>query len=389
MSADLDNNQSVVPTNPVSRRDFLKIAGVAGAALGMGAGLGGVLAACGEEETTTTTAGSTTTTAAATTTTAGATTTVSAEAEVGREIKIGWAIPVTGALAGFAIPSEFIIKEFQDNVWKDGMVLGDGKKHPINCIVADTQSDTNRASQVAGDLLNNTKVDIIGANGADDTVDPVAVQAETLGVPCLTCGSPNNGWYKALGNPTPGPKWCYHFCFTNDQFGHAFVGMWDTMPTNKKVAWLMLNSAAGINYNDPEGPRPPIEEAGYEIVDTGYFEFGTSDYSAEISAYKKAGCDILMAVIFPPDSSRIDPALLEAGGGDQLVERGAGVAPLVEDGPRPCSRIRCRVTRPSGAASPVGRSRGGRVGHGGLRVEAGRAGSGWTADRIEKTERSV
>ena len=40
----------------VSRRDFLKIAGIAGATVGVGAGLGGLLAACGggTEETTTT-----------------------------------------------------------------------------------------------------------------------------------------------------------------------------------------------------------------------------------------------------------------------------------------------------------------------------------------------
>ncbi len=49
----------------VSRRQFLKMAGVAGAALGIGGGLGGLLAACGEEESTTTSAaGETTTTAA-------------------------------------------------------------------------------------------------------------------------------------------------------------------------------------------------------------------------------------------------------------------------------------------------------------------------------------
>ncbi len=40
----------------VSRREFLKIAGIAGATIGVGAGLGGVLAACGEEKPATTTA---------------------------------------------------------------------------------------------------------------------------------------------------------------------------------------------------------------------------------------------------------------------------------------------------------------------------------------------
>ena len=48
---------------PVSRRDFLKMAGVAGAAVGLGAGLGGVVAACGGAEETTTTAAPTATTA--------------------------------------------------------------------------------------------------------------------------------------------------------------------------------------------------------------------------------------------------------------------------------------------------------------------------------------
>jgi hypothetical protein len=64
----------------VSRRDFLKIAGVTGAVVGVGGGTGGLLAGCGSG-TTTTTAATTATTAAAggaTTTTAAAETTTSA-----------------------------------------------------------------------------------------------------------------------------------------------------------------------------------------------------------------------------------------------------------------------------------------------------------------------
>ena len=49
----------------VSRRDFLKIAGVAGATIGAGAGLGGLITACGSGTTTTTAAAATTTTGAA------------------------------------------------------------------------------------------------------------------------------------------------------------------------------------------------------------------------------------------------------------------------------------------------------------------------------------
>ena len=75
----------------VSRREFLRIAGLAGATIGLGAGLGGVLAACGEEETTTTAAGETTTTAAGetTTTAAGETTTTAAGTTVSLITKPG------------------------------------------------------------------------------------------------------------------------------------------------------------------------------------------------------------------------------------------------------------------------------------------------------------
>ena len=86
----------------VSRRQFLKVAGVAGATIGVAGGLGGLVAACGgtEETTTTTAAPATTTTAAGATTTtaAGATTTVSAAAEMGREVKIGFVTPLTGRI---------------------------------------------------------------------------------------------------------------------------------------------------------------------------------------------------------------------------------------------------------------------------------------------------
>ena len=84
---------------PVSRREFLKYAGVAGGVVAVGGGLGGLIAACGDE-TTTTTAGATATTAGATTTTAGATTTTAAA-----ETTTTVASVVTGGLARHIVPA--------------------------------------------------------------------------------------------------------------------------------------------------------------------------------------------------------------------------------------------------------------------------------------------
>jgi hypothetical protein len=122
----------------VSRREFLKIAGIAGATIGAGAGLGGLVAACGEEETTTTTAGgATTTTAGATTTTAAGgetTTSVATGGEVGREVKIGWVTMTTGVFAGLSEPDDFLLQQAKDTIG-EGLVGADGMTHPITWVV--------------------------------------------------------------------------------------------------------------------------------------------------------------------------------------------------------------------------------------------------------------
>ena len=180
-----------ISTESISRRQFLKIAGVAGAALGVGAGLGGLLAACGEEETATTTAtaGATTTQATTATTAPASTTTVSVSDEMGREIKAGLVMPETGALAAFGIADVWCTKMATSAIG-DGMVLGDDKRHPVNVVARARQSDSNRASQVAADLIQNDNVDLLMGSTTPDVTNPAADQAEALGTPFISSYSP-------------------------------------------------------------------------------------------------------------------------------------------------------------------------------------------------------
>jgi peptide/nickel transport system substrate-binding protein len=78
----------------VSRREFLKYAGLAGGMIGLGGGLGGLIAACGGDETTTTAAGATTTTTGGTATTMPIETTTTAAAG-----------PVTGGIVRHVVPA--------------------------------------------------------------------------------------------------------------------------------------------------------------------------------------------------------------------------------------------------------------------------------------------
>ena len=47
---EVTRNRKLAAVPVVSRREFLKLAGIAGAAVGLGAGLGGLVAACGCSE---------------------------------------------------------------------------------------------------------------------------------------------------------------------------------------------------------------------------------------------------------------------------------------------------------------------------------------------------
>jgi branched-chain amino acid transport system substrate-binding protein len=283
----------------VSRRDFLKIAGMAGAAIGLGTGMGGALAACGStagDNTTGAPAGSSTTTIVP-----ASTTTVSAGPEVGRDIKIGVLSPKTGAIASFAKPDEWIVKVVSDAI-RDGVVCGDGKLHKFQFFVEDTQSSASRASQVAGDLILNTKVDMILASSSPDNVNPAADQCEANGVPFLANFVPWQPFYLGRGATPDEPfKWTYMFHFGLEDAAEVRIGMWKQIQTNNKVGLLFPNDSDGSSWaNEDTGFTPKVIAAGYTVTQPGLHDTAAEDFTQQISEFKKNGCEIVSGIETPP-----------------------------------------------------------------------------------------
>jgi branched-chain amino acid transport system substrate-binding protein len=280
----------------VSRRDFLKIAGVAGAAVGLGAGMGGLVAACGgTEETTTTSAAATTTTGA------GATTTTAAGPEAGRDIKIGVLTPLTGPLASFAKPDKWIVDTVSATL-KDGVVCGDGKLHKFQFDVQDTQSSASRASQVAGDLILNSKVDMILASSSPDNVNPAADQCEANGVPLLANFVPWQPFYLGRGATPDKPfKWTYMYHFGLEDTAEVRMGMWAQIETNKQVGLLFPNDSDGVSWgNEKTGFTPKIIAGGYKATQPALHDTTAEDFTQQISQFKKNGCEICSGIETPP-----------------------------------------------------------------------------------------
>ncbi len=286
-------NQASEPgvMSPITRRNFLKAAGVTGLALGATGGLGGVLAACGGDDEGGGDSGG-----------------------EGRAIKIGFVAPLTGPLAPFGEADQFCLEQWQESV-KDGLKCGDGQTHPIEFIMKDSQSDSNRAATVAGDLITNDGIDVMMVASTPDTVNPVADQAEALQIPCVSNDCPWQSFYFSRGGTPDKPfTWTYHFFWGLEDVTANFVAMWDALKTNKKVGEMWPNDADGLAWSDAKTGQPPmLKEAGYTFVDGGRYQNGGEDFTPQISKFKGAGCEILSGVMIPPDFTNFWKQSLQQG----------------------------------------------------------------------------
>lgn len=301
-----------VARHPVTRRDFLRIAGVTGVTVGLGAGLGSFVAGCGGDDTTTT-AGATGTTAS------GGTTTTGGSTQMGDTIKIGFVTPLTGPLAGFGEADAFCVEEWKA-VAADGLVIN-GTTYPVEFVVKDSQSDGNRAATVAGDLINNDQIDLMLVASTPDTVNPVADQAEAAGVPCISNDTPWQAYYFGRGATPETPfEWTYHmFWGSEDSIGN-FMAMWSQMDTNKVVGVMFPADADGEALGDATTGFPPALLAeGYKVVDLGRYQNGTPDFTTQITRFKSEGVEIVTGVMIPPDFANFWKQSLEQGFNPKMV----------------------------------------------------------------------
>jgi len=260
----------------VTRRSVLK--GLGAGALATGGG--GILSACSS--------GTKTASAAASTNT----------------ITLGYVAPFTGSPAGFASADKFVIDTIRNTpAYAKGFRAG-GKTYQVNIIATDSQSDPNRASQLARQLILNNNVDMLLTSSTPETVNPVAVVAQTEGVPCAATNDPWESWYAGLGgnpaSPTTTFQYCTLFFFGLRELNDCFVPMWNRLPAKtKNVALQYPNDADGNAFR---AVLPPLmKQAGYNPVDGGAYTDGTTDYTAMITKFKTNQCEYLSNCPLPPD----------------------------------------------------------------------------------------
>ncbi len=218
----------------------------------------------------------------------------------GRAIKIGLVTPTTGPLAIFAEPDAFVLAEFKKAIGT-GIKIGN-QTHAVEVIVKDSQSNPNRAAEVANELILSNKIDLMVVAHTPDTVNPVADQCEINEVPCISTDAPWQPYFFGRkGDPAKGFKWTYHFFWGAEALISTFINLYDDLATNRIVGALWPNDSDGNAFSDPQRGMPPVlTKRGYKVVNTGSFDPFAENFTSQITAFKSQGVEIVTSVLPPP-----------------------------------------------------------------------------------------
>lgn len=218
----------------------------------------------------------------------------------GSAIRLGYVSPQTGPLAAFAEADGFIIDGFKAAAKAAGM--------DVEVIVKDSQSNPNRAAEVARELIVDEEINLMLVASTPETTNPVTTTCEAEEVPCISTVAPWQPWFIGQqANPGDPASWkpfnsSFHFFWGLEDVIAVFTNMWAQVETNKSVGGLFPNDGDGNAWGDPNVGFPPVlAKQGYTLTDPGRYQNLTDDFSAQINAFKQAKAEIITGVMIPPD----------------------------------------------------------------------------------------
>ncbi|TWB09598.1 amino acid/amide ABC transporter substrate-binding protein (HAAT family) [Rhizobium sp. ERR 1071] len=218
----------------------------------------------------------------------------------GAAIKLGYVSPQTGPLAAFAEADKFILDGFLAKTKAAGL--------NYEIVVKDSQSNPNRAAEVAKELIVKDEVNLVLVASTPETTNPVATTCEAEEMPCISTAAPWQPWFIGQqANPGDPSSWkpfnsTFHFFWGLEDVIAVYTNMWQQLETNKKVGGLFPNDGDGNAWGDKVVGFPPVlEKGGYTLADPGRYQNLTDDFSAQINAFKSGNCEVITGVMIPPD----------------------------------------------------------------------------------------
>lgn len=233
-------------------------------------------------------------------------------------VKIGYVTPQTGPLAAFAEADEYVLSVMRE-------LIGEGIETPagvipVEIVVRDSQSNPNRAGEVARELIVDEEVHLMLVASTPETTNPVSTVCELEEMPCISTMAPWEAWYfSRQANPADPStfepfQFTYHFFPGATDWFTAYTNMWTQLDVNKNVGGLWPNDADGNAFSDPNVGFPPfMANLGYNVFDPGRYNNLSDSFQAQISAFQQNDCDILTGLMIPPDFTTFWTQSLQQG----------------------------------------------------------------------------
>jgi branched-chain amino acid transport system substrate-binding protein len=266
-------------------------------------------------------------------------------------IRIGYVTPATGALASFGAADRFVIGAMTQHFTQNPITVG-GRTYAVEVVAPDSQSNVDRAADLADDLILNGDVQLMVVAGGAETATPISDRCEASGMPCIATGTPWEPWFFGrAGRPDAPFRWTYTFFWGLGQVEDVYADMWDEVGTNKVCAGLWPDDSDGRAWGDPTGGFPAAQARhGYRFVDTSPYVAGTQNFARLIDTFRAADPDVLVGVPaatdftafwkqaalrnFQPKIATIGKALLFPSGVEALGRLGANLGTEVWWSPR-------------------------------------------------------
>jgi branched-chain amino acid transport system substrate-binding protein len=235
-----------------------------------------------------------------------------------RSIKIGYISSLSGPRATFSEPAEYNVNKIKDFL-KDGLEIG-GKKYPIEILMRDQQSNPTRAGEVGRDLILQDNVDILLADDGDSHFAAGEI-ADQKGVPFISTINQWEPFIAARGStPEKGYPWTFMFAFGATDVAKTYIGLWDTLDTNKTIGTLFLDIPPGQAFGSKTNGIPYfLKEKGYKVIDGGFVRFDSDDFSTQVAMFKDANCDIIAGFLLDPHFQTFWGQALQAGLSPKVV----------------------------------------------------------------------
>lgn len=197
-------------------------------------------------------------------------------------IKIGAVAPLTGKTATFGNSAKNALVLLQDQVNKDGGIIG-GKK--IQFVVEDDQGDPTVTASVGQKLIDEKVVGIVGplTSGSCKALGPIATAAK---VPMVT-GTGTEAQVTSIGG-----EYVFRTCFT-DAFQGNVVSQFAVKDLSAKTAAILYDNSMDYSKGLNDVFKANFEKLGGKVVDVETYNADEQDFNAQITKIKAQKPDVI------------------------------------------------------------------------------------------------